>query len=399
MGIAGVLTSSSAHGFAFEMLPPLALYAHMPWCVRKCPYCDFNSHVRPRGTVPESAYVEKLIVDLEQELRYVGGRSIVSVYFGGGTPSLFSAQALGRLLAQVRARVNLAADCEITLEANPGTVSARHLLDFREVGISRLSLGVQSFHDPQLRHIGRIHSATQARIAAEGAIRAGFPSVNVDLMYGLPGQSAASALRDVSLAVDVGATHISHYQLTLEPGTSFSRRCPMLPDEDEVADMQEQCEALLLSGAYRHYETSAYARDGHTCRHNLNYWCFGDYVGIGAGAHGKLTDLKRQAITRTVKHSNPRRYLACNTGRELTAVRRRLEPQEVMSEFMIDALRLVEGLPLSMFTVRTGLAVGVIEDIRREAEARGLMESSSQLIRPTALGRRYLNDLLALWVS
>lgn len=398
LAIARISEPALLAAFDFAAAPPLAIYVHIPWCVRKCPYCDFNSYARSRLPVPESAYVEKLIADLERELSNAPDRPIVSVFIGGGTPSLLSARALGRLLAQVRARVALTPDCEITLEANPGTVEARRFTAFHDIGVTRLSLGVQSFADPQLRQIQRIHSAAQARGAAETAIRAGFRSVNIDLMYGLPGQSAGHALRDVSIAVDVGATHISHYQLTIEPGTSFSRRCPELPDEDAIADMQGQCEAQLLAAGFQHYETSAYGQDGHACRHNLNYWCFGDYLGLGAGAHGKLTDVSRQTVTRTVQHSNPRRYLTCTTAGKLTAVRRRLDPQEVITEFMINALRLVEGFPISLFERRTGLPVTVIEEVCKDAQARGLIESSRQRIQPTALGRRFLNDLLMLFV-
>lgn len=396
--IARVSVPALPAAFNFTAAPPLAIYVHIPWCVRKCPYCDFNSYARPQLSVPESAYAKQLIVDLERELASTGDRPIMSVFIGGGTPSLFSPWALGQLLAHIRNRVTLTPDCEITLEANPGTVEARCLSAFRDIGVTRLSLGVQSFDDSQLRHIQRIHNAAEARVAAEAASRAGFQSVNVDLMYGLPGQSAGTALRDVSIAVDVGATHISHYQLTIEPGTPFWRRRPLLPDDDAIADMQEQCEAQLLAAGFRHYETSAYAQDGHTCRHNLNYWCFGDYLGIGAGAHGKRTDVRTQTVTRTVKHSNPRRYLAGTKAGKLTAVRRHLDPQEVTSEFMINALRLVDGFPVSLFEQRTGLPVIVIEDLCKDAQARGLIESSGPQIWPTALGRRFLNDLLALFV-
>jgi oxygen-independent coproporphyrinogen-3 oxidase len=397
--IADVLMSSSSPvGFNFIALPPLALYVHMPWCLHKCPYCDFNSYARSQRPIPESDYIEQLIADFEHELSNIDNRALISVFIGGGTPSLFSAHALGRLIAHVQAHITLAPDCEITLEANPGAVEARQLREFLDIGVTRLSLGVQSFADAQLRHIGRIHSAAEARLAAEAAIRAGFHSVNIDLMYGLPGQSASDALRDVSIAVDVGATHISHYQLTIEPGTPFSRHCPVLPEEDAIADMQEECEAQLLAAGFRHYETSAYAQDGHVCRHNLNYWCFGDYLGVGAGAHGKLTDLRRQTVTRTVKQGNPQRYLACTAVGDLRVECRHLDPQQVTSEFMINVLRLVEGVPCSLFVRRTGLPVAVIEAIRKDAQARGLMETSTQEIRPTALGRRFLSDLQMLFV-
>lgn len=382
----------------FQPPPPLALYVHIPWCLRRCPYCDFNSYAPSGVAVPESAYVEQLIADLSHELTRIGGRPIRSVFIGGGTPSLFSASALDRLLTHLGGSATLAPNCEITLEANPGTVDARRLSQFRDIGVTRLSLGVQSFDDLLLRQIGRIHSAEQARIATQAATGAGYQSVNVDLMYGLPGQTSANALRDMRIAIDLGAEHISHYQLTIAPGTRFWRRCPVLPDEDAIADMQESCETQLLAAGFRHYETSAYAQQGHTCRHNLNYWRFGDYLGIGAGAHGKLTEQRKKTIMRSVKYSNPHRYLGGSGGGELTAVRKRLEPQEVASEFLINALRLVEGFPISLFELRTGLPADVIEDIRTQAMARGLIEHSAQQMRPTELGRRFLNDLLALCV-
>lgn len=273
-------------GLNFVALPPLALYVHIPWCVRKCPYCDFNSHALSSLPLPlplplpESAYVDQLIADFEQAFPNTGERPLISIFIGGGTPNLLSAGALGKLLAHVQACVRLSPECEITLEANPGALEAKRLSEFLDIGITRLSLGVQSFSDPQLRRIGRIHSAAEARLAVEAAIGAGFQSVNVDLMYGLPGQDVADALSDVATAIALGANHISHYQLTLEPGTPFSRRPPVLPDEDRIADMQGQCEAQLSAVGFRHYETSAYAQQGHACRHNLNYWRFGDYLGI-----------------------------------------------------------------------------------------------------------------------
>lgn len=370
----------------------------MPWCIRKCPYCDFNSYPRPRQALPEQAYVERLIADLEQELGRIADRTVVSVFIGGGTPSLFSPEALERLLRHVQARVALAADCEITLEANPGTVDERRLTQYRAVGINRLSLGVQSFHDRELAQIGRLHSAAQARLAVEGAMRAGFARVNLDLMYGLPGQCAANALRDVCTAIELGVSHISHYQLTIEPGTCFSHHCPRLPAEEAIAQMQALCEGRLLASGFGHYETSAYARDGHHCQHNLNYWCFGDYLGIGAGAHGKLTDVERQTVIRSVKQPRPGRYLSCARAAELTTVYQHLQPRQVAVEFLINALRLVQGFTISMFESRTGLPARIIEEMCKEALARDLIEYSSRGVRPTGLGRRFLDDLLALCV-
>jgi putative oxygen-independent coproporphyrinogen III oxidase len=319
-------------------LPPLALYVHIPWCVRKCPYCDFNSHERA-GALPEKAYVEKLLLDLEGLLPSVWGRRLVSVFIGGGTPSLFAPESIDALLSGVRARLTLEPDAEITLEANPGTVEAARFRGFRGAGVNRISLGVQSFDDGMLARLGRIHSADEARRALDAAL-ASFDNVNLDLMYGLPGQSAAMARADVEAGARTGVPHLSAYQLTIEPNTVFWSKPPPLPEHDEAADMQLVVEEVLSGMGFQHYETSAFARPGHRCRHNLNYWEFGDYLGIGAGAHGKVSFPDR--ITRHERIKQPAEYLKAAT----TLTERVVTAAELPFEFMLNALRLVDGFPV-----------------------------------------------------
>ncbi len=373
-------------------LPPLALYAHIPWCVRKCPYCDFNSHERS-GELPEKEYVEKLIADLEGLLPSVWGRRLTSVFIGGGTPSLFSPQAIDALLSGVRARLPLEPDAEVTLEANPGAVEAARFRGFRAAGVSRISIGVQSFDDRMLTRLGRIHSADEARRAIEAA-RASFDNVNIDLMYGLPGQSAAMARADIGEAARAGVPHVSAYQLTIEPNTVFWSKPPQLPEHDETADMQLMIENILAQEGYQHYETSAFARPGHRCRHNLNYWEFGDYLGIGAGAHGKISFPDR--ITRHERARQPREYMS--QGNTLAA-EKVISPAELPFEFMLNALRLVEGFSVQLFTQRTGLPLTAVETRLQEAEARGLLERDWKRVRPSARGGRFLNELLELFLS
>jgi putative oxygen-independent coproporphyrinogen III oxidase len=373
---------------ALEVLPPLALYVHIPWCVRKCPYCDFNSHERP-GELPERDYIQKLIADLEAMLPSVWGRRLTSVFIGGGTPSLFSPESIDELLAAVRARLPLEPGAEITLEANPGTVEAGRFRGFREAGVSRISVGVQSFDDAMLSALGRIHSADEARRAVETALES-FDNVNIDLMYGLPAQSLAGAVADMREALACGVPHVSAYQLTVEPNTVFYRKPPRLPEHDVCADMQLAVEAALGEAGYEHYETSAFAKPGRRCRHNLNYWEFGDYLGIGAGAHGKLSFPDR--VTRHERIKQPREYLS--TTSTLVA-ERTVTPEELPFEFMLNALRLVEGFPLALFRERTGLALQGIERKLAEAEEKGWIERDWQRLRPTARGRLFLNELLA----
>ena len=381
----------SPHEVRFAVLPPLALYAHLPWCVRKCPYCDFNSHERGEA-LPEREYVQALVADLEGTLPAVWGRRILSVFIGGGTPSLFSPEAIDALLSAIRARVPLEPGAEVTMEANPGTAEAGRFRGYREAGINRLSLGVQSFEDAKLAALGRIHSADEARRAIEMALAA-FDNVNLDLMYGLPGQTLAQAQADLAEAVRWGTTHVSAYQLTIEPNTVFYRRPPVLASHDEAADMQLAVEEALGAAGFEHYETSAFARPGRRCRHNLNYWEFGDYVGLGAGAHGKLSYADR--VARHERPKTPREYMAqAGTLRETTA-----PPRELPFEFMLNALRLVQGVPAELFESRTGLPrTAVLRQLAGAAD-KGLLEEDPARIRPTQRGRLFLNELLQQFLT
>ena len=371
-------------------LPPLALYVHLPWCVRKCPYCDFNSHVL-RGELPVAAYARTLEADLDALGPLLGARSAISVYLGGGTPSLFPPEAMGRLLEAVRARVPLAEDAEVTLEANPGTVDPARLAGYRAAGVTRLSLGVQSFDARMLAALGRVHDAGQARCAAEWA-RAVFDEVNLDLMYGLPGQTLEMVRADLAAALRYEPTHVSAYQLAIEPNTVFWSRPPPLPEPDLCADMQFEIEALLAAAGYEHYEVSAFARPGHRSRHNLNYWQFGDYAGLGAGAHGKLT--VAGTVTRHERPRAPREH-ARAAGR---VVHRPVPPRDLPFEFALNALRLVEGFDAGLFCARTGLPWQAFAAPLAEAERRGLVELVDGRVRPSALGRRFLNDAIALFL-
>ena len=369
------------------VLPPLALYVHIPWCVRKCPYCDFNSHERG-GILPEAAYVEKLVSDLEGLLPSVWGRRIISVFIGGGTPSLFSPESIDALLAAVRARLTLEPGAEVTLEANPGTVEAGRFRGFREAGVNRISVGVQSFDDRMLGALGRIHSAAEARRAVELALEA-VGNVNLDLMYGLPGQDVSGVIHDLEKALACGVPHLSAYQLTIEPNTVFFSHPPPLPEHDLCADMQMKVEDFLAGNGFQHYETSAFARPGHRCRHNLNYWEFGDYLGIGAGAHGKISFPDR--ITRHERIKQPGVFLS---SPDTLSMEKAVPPLEIPFEFMLNALRLVEGFPVALFAERTGLALSTVEKSLKEAERQGLLERDWQRIRPSRRGRHFLNDLL-----
>jgi len=375
--------------------PPLSLYAHIPWCLRKCPYCDFNSH-EARGEVPEDEYVDALVADLEASLPDVWGRAIHTVFIGGGTPSLFSPRSIERFLTALATRMKVGPETEITLEANPGTFEIERFRGFRAAGVNRLSIGAQSFDDASLAAIGRVHGSGEARRAIEAALSL-FPTVNVDLMYALPGQRLEGALRDVETAVSLGAPHVSAYHLTLEPDTHFARFPPPLPDHDLAADMQEAIEAKLAAAGFEHYETSAFARPGHRARHNVNYWTFGDYLGIGAGAHGKLTF--RDRIVRTERERKPRSYMQAAAAGRAESQRREVATGELPFEFMLNALRLVDGFPATLFSERTGLPLGVVEPQLRAAEAAGLIEADAMHVRPTARGARFLNDLLATFLG
>lgn len=383
--------------FQFSAPPPLALYIHIPWCVRKCPYCDFNSH-EARGSIPEVDYVRALIADLEQDLPRVTGRTVQSIFIGGGTPSLLAAEAVDRLLSAIRKRLPLAEDAEVTLEANPGTVEARKFEEFHAAGINRLSIGVQSFDPDSLQRLGRIHNRREAITAAEAAHAAGLGNFNLDLMYGLPGQSITQAVADIRTAMDLEPSHISLYQLTIEPNTLFHRYPPTLPDEDLGWEMQQLCQKVLKERGYMQYEVSAYARSGRMCRHNLNYWQFGDYLGIGAGAHGKITDPATGTITRLWKLRQPGDYLrnAHLPGR--IGGTTTLGLSDAVLEFMMNALRLVDGFPERLFTERTGLPATAMAGPLRTALEKGLVERYDESVRPTELGQRFLNELLGLFL-
>jgi len=375
----------------FTALPPLALYAHLPWCVRKCPYCDFNSHERA-DALPEREYVDALVADLEGMLPSVWGRRLRTIFIGGGTPSLFSPESIDRLLAAIRARLPLEPDAEVTLEANPGTAEAGRFRGYRAAGVNRLSLGIQSFSDEKLRALGRIHSADEARRAIEMA-QAAFDNVNLDLMYGLPGQTLAEARTDVAEGLRFGTTHLSAYQLTLEPNTVFYSKPPQLPEHDACADMQLAVEELAAAAGFEHYETSAFARAGRRCRHNLNYWEFGDYLGLGAGAHGKLSFADR--VTRHERSKQPREYMA-SAG---TLQEKVIAPRELPFEFMLNALRLVEGVPAGLFAERTGLPGATVLRKLQAARDKGLLEEDARRIRATRRGRLFLNDLLQVFLD
>jgi oxygen-independent coproporphyrinogen-3 oxidase len=381
-------------GPRFTALPPLALYVHIPWCVRKCPYCDFNSH-EIRGDVPQREYVDALLVDLELALPRVWGRKVQSVFIGGGTPSVFDEAAIDALLSGIRARLPLLPDAEVTLEANPGTFERNRFAGFYGAGVNRLSLGIQSFEPRHLAALGRIHDAGEARRAAEAAMMI-FGNVNLDLMYGLPEQTVEEARRDASAAIAFGTPHLSFYQLTLEPNTLFHRHPPRLPDEDLSADIEDAVHASLHQVGYARYETSAFARHGFECRHNVNYWRFGDYLGIGAGAHSKITHPDR--IERELRWKQPRDYLDRIAARDPLQQVTRVTRDEVGFEFMLNALRLTQGVPASLFPERTGFPLSLVARPIAEAVRRGLLDSDPQWLRPTDLGRRFLNDLQALFL-
>ena len=407
---------SSLH---FRALPPLSLYIHIPWCARKCPYCDFNSH-EARAPVPEERYVAALVADLEQALPRVWGRRVSSVFFGGGTPSLFSARAIEAILDAARARLPLAPDAEITLEANPGTVEAGKFRAFAAAGVNRLSLGIQSFDPRHLKALGRIHDDNEARRAIEIA-RRDFDNINLDLMYGLPGQDVEEALADVEVALSYAPRHLSCYHLTLEPNTYFHRYPPVLPDDDAAAAMQEGIEATLAAAGYEHYETSAFAKrnvsatererrnepliphpssliptSSAPCAHNLNYWTFGDYLGIGAGAHGKISFPDR--ITREMRVKHPERYMEAAERGAAVQEEHEVGVDAVGFEFMMNALRLNGGFPARLFEERAGLPLAAVVRELDEAERRGLIARDHARISPSPLGRRFLNDLLQIFL-
>ena len=376
-------------------LPPLSLYVHLPWCLKKCPYCDFNSHEMTGGELPERRYLDALLADLDVCLPLIWGRSVQTVFIGGGTPSLFSPEAIERLLSQLRARLKLAADCEITLEANPGTFEKDRFRAFREAGVTRLSVGVQSFNDEQLKRIGRVHDSAQAIAALEEAAHC-FDTFNLDLMYALPGQTLADLQQDVRQALAFAPPHLSIYHLTIEPNTYFAKYPPQVPEDDMAYAMLDLIsERTELAGLQR-YEVSAYARPGHHCRHNLNYWQFGDYLGIGAGAHGKLSFAHR--IVRQVKVREPRLYMERALAGQAMAQEEEVARADLPFEFMLNALRLRQGFALSEFSERTGLALTAIQQPLEQAEQKGWVKRDLQRVQPTERGFDFLSDLQELFL-
>ncbi len=372
-------------------LPPLALYVHIPWCVQKCPYCDFNSHAQKQA-IPEAEYVAALLDDLSADLVCVAGRSLSSIFIGGGTPSLFSAQAIGQLLSGIRERIPCDAEIEITLEANPGTVEAGRFAGYQSAGVNRFSIGVQSFNSLQLQKLGRIHDPAQAVAAAQQASALKLRSFNLDLMHGLPNQTLEQALDDLRQAIALAPPHLSWYQLTIEPNTAFGARPPRLPEDDTLWEIQEQGHELLLAAGYRQYEISAYAKPGFECQHNLNYWRFGDYLGIGCGAHGKLTDPHTGTIHRTVKIKHPKGYL--DPARPYLDQRWQVQSDELPFEYFMNRFRLFEPCPKQEFMDRTGLPLTQIASRMQAAIQKELMADDGDVWRVTELGHRYLNVLL-----
>lgn len=374
----------------FPALPPLSLYIHLPWCVSKCPYCDFNSHAL-RDTLPEQRYVDALLADLDQELPDVWGRLVTSVFLGGGTPSLFSPGTLDRLLSDIRARLPLVPECEVTMEANPGSTELGKLREFRSAGINRLSIGIQSFDNGLLRALGRAHGRAQSLAAAEAARDAGFENFNLDLMFALPGQSLAAAVEDIDTAIGQDPPHLSCYQLTIEPNTAFHHDPPTLPGDDEAWTMQCALHERLTDAGYRQYEVSAFARDRHECRHNLNYWRFGDYLGIGAGAHGKITFADR--VIRRWKQKHPAAYMAEAGGHRRIGGEHEISAEELAFEFMLNALRLKEPVAVGLFQQRTGQALSAFREILEGAQTDGLLHWDGKSITTTGVGYRFLNEL------
>jgi putative oxygen-independent coproporphyrinogen III oxidase len=382
-------------------LPPLSLYVHLPWCLRKCPYCDFNSHEVTReangaATVPEQRYLDALVADLESALPLVWGRPVHSIFIGGGTPSLFSPQSIDRLIGDIRARLKLEADCEITLEANPGTFEKDRFRSFRSAGVTRLSVGVQSFNDAHLKALGRVHDRAQAVAAVEEAALA-FDTFNLDLMYALPGQDMAQLEEDMTQALALAPPHLSVYHLTIEPNTYFAKFPPRVPDDDTAYAMLDRITEMTAGAGMERYEVSAYAKPGHRCWHNLNYWQFGDYLGIGAGAHGKLSFPHR--IVRQVRYREPRLYMDNALAGQPVAQEDEVSRADLPFEFMLNALRLREGFTLARFSERTGLPLTTIQEALAEAERRGLVERDLARVRPTERGFDFLSDLQQLFLA
>jgi putative oxygen-independent coproporphyrinogen III oxidase len=379
-----------------QSLPPLGLYVHLPWCLKKCPYCDFNSHEMRPDQMPEQRYLDALVADLEAALPLIWGRTVHSIFIGGGTPSLFSPAAIDRLLGDIRARLRLEADCEITLEANPGTFERDRFRAFRSAGVTRLSVGVQSFNDAHLKALGRVHDRAQAIAAFEEAALA-FDTFNLDLMYALPGQTAGQLDEDLSLALSLAPPHLSVYHLTIEPNTVFAKFPPVVPDDDTAYAMLDRITERTAVAGMQRYEVSAYARDGHRCWHNHNYWEFGDYLGIGAGAHSKLSFAHR--VVRQVRFREPRLYMEHALAGAAVAQDEEVRRADLPFEFMLNALRLKDGFALALFTERTGLPLTAIQAGLAQAEARGLIGRDSARVRPTEKGFDFLSDLQALFLA
>ncbi len=379
-----------------QMLPniPLSLYIHIPWCVRKCPYCDFNSHTL-KNDLPEEDYIAALIRDLDENLHYCQGRSIKSIFFGGGTPSLFSGKSIATILNGVTKRLTLEPLCEVTLEANPGTTEQQRFKDYLSAGVNRLSIGIQSLQDSQLKILGRIHDKATAARAVKTAQDAGFDNINVDIMFGLPEQATQDALQDLKEAIGFNTKHLSWYQLTLEPNTAFYHQRPSLPPDEEIWEMQLAGQQLLKESGFEQYEVSAYSKPNHPCQHNLNYWQFGDYLGIGAGAHSKIT-LPNFEIIRHWQVKNPRDYL--DTKKNLTQQEISVSEQDRVFEFMLNALRLNSGFHLNLFKERTGLDRHVLDTLVAKAQSKKLIEISNSFLKPTELGKRFLNDLVEFFL-
>lgn len=381
----------------FTATPPLSLYIHLPWCEHKCPYCDFNSHAADH--FDENAYIRRLIEDLQQDLPLIWGRQIISIFIGGGTPSLFSAQAIAQLLSDLRACLNFNPGIEITLEANPGSADESHFKGYHDAGINRLSIGVQSLNNDHLESLGRVHNREQAFNAFDMARRAGFDNINIDLMYGLPGQSLVQSEHDITEAIALKPEHISLYQLSIEPNTRFHHQPPVnLPDDECCWEMQLQGQALLASHGYQQYEVSAYSQANRESRHNLNYWLFGDYVGIGAGAHGKITLPAEQRVVRRVRHRQPQAYLRLLPDQLVTQHHSPGE-QDLAFEFMLNALRLVKGFELPLFEKHCGLPLKIIQPAINEAIEKELLSRDGNHLKPTALGLQFHNDLQAIFLD
>jgi len=401
LGLSMATTPDVAHlmrpgSLQLSALPPLSLYVHLPWCLKKCPYCDFNSHEVAVNGMPEQAYLDALIADLDTALALVWGRTVHSIFIGGGTPSLFSPDAIDRLLADIRARLRLSPACEITLEANPGTFERDRFRAFRGAGVTRLSVGVQSFNDAHLKALGRVHDRAQALAAVEEAAQA-FDTFNLDLMYALPGQTTDALQQDLTTALALGSPHISIYHLTIEPNTYFAKFPPVVPDQDTAYEMLDLVTAATGAQGLERYEVSAYAKPGHRCWHNLNYWQFGDYLGIGAGAHSKLSFAHR--VVRQMRHREPRLYMQKALAGDCIAQHQEVARADLPFEFMLNALRLKEGFSLSIFLERTGLPLSAVDKALDEAQRKGLIERDLARVWPTERGFDFLNDLQSLFLA